>query len=248
MNRIFYIHSMKKMVFIPLFSWLFMAALSQSNQQAPMLKKNWIQNPGAEEDAWKPVKWEYHFPNDNLASEYGKTTHEWKFYCDEKCGLPKNAGSNYFRLETDVSAESTNHLNLFQNISLSPLKDSLDLGQTEAQLVGYVAGSPSLPSSCANFTIRLVFMNERKERTDSVQQIFHLKDFKDLDGQAGPDNPAGGIMHQFIPFRLTTKVPKGTGHALVSFDVNNNCADLADTSIAAFYFDDLNLAFYRIKP
>jgi hypothetical protein len=221
-------------------------AQPESKRNLPLIKPNWITNPGAEADAWKPNGWSFSVADDALASGYGMTVREWDFGCDEKCGLPPKAGNNYFRLDCQPDREKvSNYRDLYQQITVQSLKDSLQKFPIEARCSGWLAGYPTVGTDCAIFRVALRFLDAGNKVIDSTDLFKSLKDFKDLDAVVDDDHPMGGKMHKFIPFTLSRQVPKETASVQVFFSNDNRCTAEGQEYTSVFCFDNLGLAFYR---
>ena len=238
---------MRYLILLTLFlSVLAATAQTDARRNLPLIKPNWITNPGAEADAWKPNGWSFSVADDALTSGYGMTVREWNFGCDEKCGLPPKAGNNYFRLDCQPDREKlSNYRDIYQDIPMQSLKDSLKKFPVEARFSGWVAGYPTVGTDCAIFRVSLRFLDAGGQRIDSTD-IFHtLKDFRDLDAVVDDDHPMGGKNHKFIPFNMSRAVPVEAARVQVFFSNDNRCTAEGQEYTSVFCFDNLNLAFHR---
>lgn len=221
-------------------------AQTEAKRNLPLVKPNWITNPGAEADAWKPNGWSFSVADDALASGYGMTVREWNFGCDEKCGLPPKAGNNYFRLDCQPDREKvSNYRDLYQDIPVQILKDSLKKFTVEARFSGWLAGYPAVGTDCSIFRVSIRFLDAGGQRIDSADIFHSLKDFRDLDAVVDDDHPLGGKNHKFIPFNIARTVPVQTARVQVFFSNDNRCTAEGQENTSVFCFDNLGLAFYK---
>jgi hypothetical protein len=177
------------------------------NYNAEAIGENTIPNwkPLAEMETWY-----------EMANAYGSATGEWQEYCDEKCGLPPNAGTRYFRIPINAAYP---HLGLMQSIDLEPFRDTLAERKMQFTVSGYIAGVPAMNPECSHGVVAVKFYDNGGMLLDTKE---FKKDSHTLEKMAGVD----GRMYKFVPFMLTDEIPKGTAKAILSIEgqlAKENC-------------------------
>lgn len=217
--------------------------------QGIQINKNLLMNPGAENYDWGfPEFWDSHYKENggsNWVSRYGKTSGEWDFGCDENCGLPQRAGKVYFRIELSEEVEKSS-LDLYQDVVISSLKDSLSKRPYVALFESFVAVSPP-NANCSEFKMKLVCLDVQGIVLSIDSLIIKASDFRDLDAVIDDEHPYGGNMHVFQPRALQKELPPSTNKLRVLWEyLALDCNESSEDVIRAnFYMDNQSLRILR---
>lgn len=196
--------------------------------------QNLLSNGDAEIDALnrKIISWNSlpkSTSNDYLQNSYGETLGEWEANCDEKCGLPPNAGTNYFRLPTD---DSYKNFSLYQTVDLSGFKDSLEACIINFDLTAYIAGINCSESGCAHGTLSVIFKDINGKQTGTYEMTKDNNEFKDIGSNYA--------MHKFEGISISNLVPEKTNSAEIWLKAAGGCCDLA-----SIFFDNVSFVLSK---
>lgn len=214
-------------------------------------KSNRISNPGAESnDDLLPLLWKSDFQNweAHLISGYGVTSHEWNH--GQKKGIPANSGNNYFRLTVN-EVEETRKFNLFQSISLSDLRNSLQNDTVFADFQFWSGVVYPNKSNCAFAEIKVIFKDMSDKSIDSIYVKRVPGEFRDLDaGTPEAEERGFNVMHEMLLTKKIHQVPKRAQSAVVHFQCEFPCGKVEESEeqdFNIFFFDNFSLGFYVIE-
>ena len=198
---------------------------------------NLIQNPGAEAENvdgkiphWQPLlkvdTW------NDMNDQYGHTSGEWEWDCNEACGLPPHAGKRYFRLPTD----DPNPLNgLTQAIVLPPAPKNIPQQELYFNLSGYMTGFICEKPGCGRGTLAVVFYDAAGKELNKFETTRDSHDFQLVD-------PNDSRKFKFVPVDVAQPLPAGAARATVTMRADAICCNGA-----YIFFDNLSLVVFRKK-
>lgn len=219
-------------------------------------KSNRISNPGAESNGdLLPLLWKSDFQNweAHLISGYGVTSHEWNH--GQKKGIPANSGNNYFRLTVN-QVEETRKFNLFQSISLSDLRNSLQNDTVFADFQFWSGVNYPDKSDCAYAEVKVIFKDMSNKSLDSVYVKRVPGEFRDLDaGTQEAEERGFNVMHEMLLTKKTHQVPKEAHLAVVHMQCVFPCTKFKSEDDVetegefsnTFFFDNFSLGFFTIE-
>lgn len=201
---------------------------------------NLIKNPGAENitSSNKPVDWKVNGDYDESVSNYGHIAGEWDYGCDKKCGLPDNAGDNYFRAPADIE-EGQNHKSLGQTIDITKLKDTLAVKEIDFTFSAQIAGFHCDDNlKCAFGFLKIEFFDAANKSLQSFEAKKYMNEFHRVDESESADSR----MHKFEKISLSNIIPSHAASVIVTIGSEQNCStDDASCAQAYVFFDNLNL-------
>ena len=216
--------------------------LSESDK---LIGVNLIKNPGAEKvtSTNKPIDWKIKEDDADYISNYGHISGEWDYDCDTKCGLPENAGANYFRAPADIE-EGQNHKSLEQTIDIAKLKDTLAVRAINFVFSSQIAGFHCDGNlKCAFGYIKIEFFNASNQSLKIFDARKYANEFHRVDESDGADSR----MHKFEKISVSNVIPVNAVKAVVTIGAEQNCNSASETTCEAAYvfFDNLNLSFTK---
>lgn len=162
---------------------------------------------------------------DFLLDSYGMVEGEWKGNCDQKCGLPPEAGENYFRFPLE---ESYRAYNLMQKIDISEIKNDLQDKNIYFLLNAYVAGFECPEFDCAKATFLITF----KDESGKVLKEFKVeKDHSELKA-VGEDQR----LRKFELISVNDTIPENTVSTEVMIKGDAMCCERPFT-----FYDNISL-------
>jgi hypothetical protein len=194
--------------------------------------KNLLQNGGAEmgNDNKRIPHWTAIPPVEDAsgyADTWGHVSGEWEWKCDEKCGLPKNGGTWYFRLPVASDV---------QKIALQQAVPIAFKPGDEAKLSAMVTGF-----QCDQEASRAKLRLELLDASDEVLAEKTIeKPNKEMHRVVGTDDSR---LWQFEPIGAALPVPAGTKKARVTMEANDG-----DCNGAVAFFDNVALVVGPREP
>jgi hypothetical protein len=162
---------------------------------------------------------------DFLLDSYGMVEGEWKGNCDQKCGLPPDAGENYFRFPLE---ESYRTYHLVQRLDINEIKDELEGKNIYFLLNAYVAGFECPEFDCAKATLSIAF----KDQEGKVLKNFMIeKDHSELKG-VGEDQR----LRKFELIFVNDTLPENTVSAEIMIKGDALCCERPFT-----FYDNISL-------
>ncbi|MBS1650417.1 MAG: hypothetical protein JSU07_00235 [Bacteroidetes bacterium] len=217
------------------------------NEADKLIGVNLIKNPGAEKitELNKLINWETNTNDNNYVSNYGHIAGEWDNGCNIKCGLPENAGGNYFRNPADVAPENIKKT-ITQTIDISRLKDTLKIREIDfiysAQIAGFHCDEAL---KCAFGDLKIEYFDSAKQSLKVYDAKKYMNEFHRVDESEGADSR----MHKFEKISLSGTIPDNATSAVVTISAEQNCGYTQESPCSAtfVFFDNLSLILSKSK-
>jgi hypothetical protein len=152
---------------------------------------------------------------------------EWKKDCNEKCGLPPNAGKAYFRFPLSGSKRK---ITLYQKIDLTPIAETIHERKVALKLRGFFAGTTCGKEKCVEGRIVEAFYDKEMRWLSSSSANVDNSLFKYLEKK-------GSKMYQFKEHGLDSDDIRRDA-ATVIIRLEGHKAECCDN--ATLFFDNVS--------
>jgi hypothetical protein len=202
------------------------------------LNKNLLLNPSSEicnlevPENWIPFS--INLDDKPTCTTYGKYPGEWKVDCNEKCGLPPEAGKFYFRFPLE-NLNNKSESSYSQIIDLSVLAAMPGKTNLEVQATGYIAGSYQVNLECSYGFMNLEFLDSSNKPVDSFEYTKTNYSMEKISL-----HPKEQMNFRYTPMLIRKNFPKNASKVKLTIGARGQCGD-KDTGYAYIFIENLNL-------
>jgi hypothetical protein len=168
---------------------------------------------------------------------YGKYPGEWKTECNERCGLPPEAGKYYFRFPLENLNNKSESM-FSQTIDLTVLAAMPGKTNLEVQATGYIAGSYQVNLECSYGFMNLEFLDSGNKPIETYEFTKTNYSMEKISL-----HPKEQMNFRYTPMLIRKNFPKNASKVKLSIGARGQCGD-KDTGYAYIFIENLNLSIF----